>query len=211
MKKSLLLFISFCLICTLVACRQSDVTSDATSYLSSNNTTTSSLEADPDYTFTDTPDEKITTVGNEKFFKYLGISFNIPKEWEYTQSVGEDGSAYSFSHPMLSQKCQFTVSITGAEYLYEITQNEYLEYLCDVADEDAEIKSFTKEKFKDYDCTKIISSYTSENTQFVRIDYNNIKLSPRLYNFTIIYPAAEKESLKPIFDSLVDSIEFTDD
>lgn len=217
MKKILLLLVLFCLICTLAACKQPSITSDATSNVLSDNKTihitTSSKEdtTSSDYTFKDISDKRITTIDNKKNFVYSGIAISFPTEWKCTESNGEDGSSYFFSHPQLSKKCQFAVSITSVEYLNERTQNEYLEYLYDVVGKDAKIKSFTKEKFNGYDCTKIMSSYSSENTQFVRIDYNNIAVGIRLYNFIINYPSSEKETFEPIFNSMVNSIEFIAD
>ena len=72
MKKILLLLVLFCLICTLAACKQPSITSDATSNILSDNKTihitTSSKEdtTSSDYTFKDISDKRITTIDNKK-------------------------------------------------------------------------------------------------------------------------------------------------
>lgn len=208
MKKTLLLFLSFCLICTLAACKQPSIPPDTSSDNKNINSTSSNGEINSDYALKDISDERITIVDNKKFFNHLGIIINVPKEWRCLELNGEDGSSYFFRHPELSKKFQVALSVTGVEYLKDRTQKEYLDYLCDILGKDVKIDSFAKEKVGGYDSTKVVSSYSLENTNFIRIDYDNITVGVRLYKVTITYPASEKETLEPIFNSIMDSVEF---
>ena len=76
---------------------------------------------------------------------------------------------------------------------------------------DGRINYFSKEKVNGYKITKVVSSYSSGNEEFIRIDFNNVVVSVRLYSFTITYPAFESETCETIFKSVLDSIEFTKD
>ncbi len=209
MKKITVLFLL--LIFSLTACKQPSIPSYTQSDTISDNknvSTTSSKEDEINaaYTLQDVSDERITTVDNKKVFDHLGITISVPKEWRCMEVNGEDGSSYFFRHPELGEECQVALSITGFEYLNERTQKEYLEYLSDVVGKNVKINSFTKENVGGYDSTKIVSSYSSGNTDFIRIDYDNITVGVRLYDFIITYPASEKETLEPIFNSIVNSI-----
>ena len=212
-KNFLSLFLSFCLICMLAACKQPSTLSNTPSDTISYNKDTIATSSKEDefhtaYTLKDVSDERITIVDDKKIFEHLGITMSIPMEWKCMETNGEDGSTYFFHHPELSEKCQIVLSITSVEYLNERTQEEYLAYLSDIVGKDVKINSFTKEKVNGYDSAKIVSSYSSKNTNFIRIDYDNITVGVKLYDITTTFPKSEKQTFEPIFNSIVNSIEF---
>lgn len=202
MKKIGVLFLL--LICMLTACNQ-QVTNGSDKDITSSN----GEDNDNDiYGLHDIPDEKFLIIENRKTFNELGVSVTVPIDWRCMESNGEDGNTYFFRDPKLGEKCQFVLSVTGSEYLNERTEKEYLEYLICIAGKDAQINSFTKEKVKGYESTKIVSSYSLDNTNFIRIDFDNIVVGVRCYDFTITYPASENETFDDVFESILNSVKF---
>ncbi len=212
MKKITALFLLLMFI--LIGCKQpskpSNTQSEAISDSASQNATSSNeQETNDPYGLHDISDERITVSENKKTFNGLSISLSVPADWKCMVRNGEDGGYYFFQNPTLGEKCQLILSITGSEYLNNRTEDEYLTYLTDTEKgHDVKINTFTKEKLDGYDGRKVVYTYKSENTEFIGIDYNNIVVGARLYDFSITYPASESETYDDIFKSIIDSVKF---
>lgn len=226
MRKTILFILLFCLLFMLSACRQSTTPSDtqsgtisdssdrnvksnlqSTEDTKADNSTTGNETDDP-YPISKIPEEQFTKSEHNKTFNGGNITLTVPIDWEGKMLSAEDGSSYFFSHPDLGEKCEFIYSLTFAELLSEKrTEKEYSDYLSDIH-KNVKIDSFTSEKVGGYQSTKIVSSYSSENTEFVQIDYDYVIVGSRLYHFTITYPASEYETVEPVFESIMNSIRF---
>lgn len=169
---------------------------------------TEEIEYEP-YTIHEIIDDRITIEGSEKMFCDLGITVSIPSDWLCLEINGEDGSSYFFREPELGDKCQLYFCITGSVYAYQRTEDEYLEYFSSCGETDVKIISLTKEKLSGFECTKVVHSYSYEGTEYIEIHYDNVVTGVRLYDFTITYPASEKETFEPVFASIMDSLELT--
>lgn len=203
MKKFLCKFLVFCLVFTFASCVKPSTSNEVSS-------------KDDIVSYTSSEEilnDKISVANNQKIFKHLGVTMPFPKDWVFEEFSGEDGSTYYFKHPNLGEKCMLSVTITGAVYAYDIKKDEYLDYLIDLTGEDsnAKIDSFTKERLSGYDCTKIVSSYSFENDEIIRINYDNVVVGIRMYDFTIIYPVNEKQTVEQVFQNIMNSVEFTED
>lgn len=214
MKKIVALF--FCLMCALTACTQSETTAKAPSDAASDHADSSSTisgeeETGGAYTFHEIADDRITTVGMQKTFRDVGIAINVPADWRCMELNGEDGSLFSFRPPEWGEKCQFLFYVTGSGYFKERTEEEYLAYLTEEDYEDVSITSFAKEKVNGYEGTKVVFSYSSEDAQWIQTNYDHIVVGVRLYNFKMTCPASESETLRPVLESVLDSVEFTAD
>jgi hypothetical protein len=140
-----------------------------------------------------------------KPFQGNGFTIEIPSQWESSQQQGEDGTVYTFREPDLGEKCQFLVSLTGAEYKNDRTQNEYLEYLSS-SYENVEISFYENQAISGYEGKKVIATYVEDNQKFIRIAYDNVVAGVRMYDFTITYPESQKETYDDIFNSILQSI-----
>ena len=161
------------------------------------------------YTMIEISDERIKISNNKKVFSDLGITFSFPVDWIGMALNAEDASIYYFRHPELGEKCEFSFELSFTElFSSERNEQEYLEYLTFDKREKVKIDSFTKEKVGGYQCRKVVSSYSLENTEYIRIDYAYVIVGLKLYDFAIEYPASERETLQPIFDSIINSIKF---
>ena len=203
MKKNGVLFLL--LICMLTACNQQVTNGSDKDIISSNGE-----DNDNDlYGLHDIPDEFLTISADKTVFDGNGITFSVPSDWKCSMLNAEDGSAYYFRHPEWGEKCEFSFLLTFAElFSGERTEQEYAEYLAFGKRENVQIDSFTREKVGGYTCRQVVSSYSLENTEFVRIDCNYIIVGHKLYHFIIEYPAAERATFEPIFNSIIHSIEF---
>jgi len=175
--------------------------SDATS-------TTAETVYDP-YPIHEIDDDRITVDGDKKTYTDIGITVSIPVDWTCLEINGEDGSSYFFREPELGDKCEFSFWLFFSElFTYErTTEEEYLKLFSSYDMTDVEIISFTKETLSGYSCTKVVTSYSSEGTEYIRIDYDYVITGVRWYDFSITYPAAEKDTYEPVFESIVNSIE----
>ena len=74
--------------------------------------------------------------------------------------------------------------------------------------EDVVIDSFSEETIQGFPCTKIVYSYTENNTRFVGIRYDSLNEGPRFYDFAITYPAAESKTYEEEFAAIIESVRF---
>ena len=162
------------------------------------------------YAIREITDDRVTIAGNKKIFNapIIGVSFSIPVDWKCLVQQGVDGSTYFFREPNLGENCEITMHITGSEYLFDRTKDEYLNtYLSNL--ENLQLDYYEKETLKGYRCIKAVYSYTEDNAAFTCIQYDNVVVEFRMYDFSITYPAVERDTYKEMFESIIDSIEFT--
>lgn len=175
----------------------------------------STEETDDLYPLLEITDERVITKGNKKIFKDLNITLGFPLDWKCFERHGEDGGAYFFQDAELGDECQLILSVTAKEsvpsdvYLNERTQSEYSQYLSEAGYKDAKINSFTKEKVGGYNCTKVVFTYSKENTKYTQIDFGYIVDDVRLCDLTIIYPTNESDTYEDIFESIINSVKFS--
>ncbi len=155
-------------------------------------------------------DDRITVSGKTKTYTDSGIALSVPSSWDCIEVNSEDGSLYYFQHPELGQNCAFSFDITSAEYLTQkCTEAEFSKYLSDITDyKDVQIKTFAEEKVNELSCIKIVSSFSFNGKQFVRVDYQYLLIGVRWYNLHIIYPEDETENFKAVFETIINSIKF---
>ena len=161
------------------------------------------------YAIREITDERFVTVGDKKVFNNTQITLSVPDSWKCFTASGEDDVAYYFKEPVLGEKCQLRVNVTFAHYYSgkELTQENYLNSLSR-SYEDVAIESLTKETIRGYACTKVVYSYTEDNTKFIGIWYDSLIEGPRLYHFRIRYPAEEREAYEKAFAAIMDSVRF---
>ncbi len=220
MKKIVCLIVVFIMLFGLVGCVNTQhvkntkptETENSTVSLnqSSDQSTISSQESVNPYAPHEINDDRITVTGKTKTYTDSGITLSVPSNWDCIEVNGEDGGSYYFRHPELGQNCEFSFDITGAEYLTKKrTEAEFLKHLSNITDyNDVQIKTFAEEKLKEFDCIKIVSSFSLNGKQFVRVDYQYLVIGVRWYSFHIIYPEAETESFEAIFETIINSIKF---
>ncbi len=160
------------------------------------------------YAIREITDDRVTIEGSKKIFNapIIGVSFSIPVDWKCMEQQGEDGSTYFFREPNLGENCEITMRITGAEYLYERTKDEYLKYVSNL--ENLQLDYYEKETLKGYRCTKAVYSYTEENAVLTCIHYDNVVVESRMYDFYITYPASESNTYNAVFESIINSVNF---
>ena len=73
---------------------------------------------------------------------------------------------------------------------------------------DVVIDSYSKETVQGFPCTKVVYSYTENNTRFVGTRYDDLIEEPRLYHTTIVYPAAKSETCEKEFAAIIESLRF---
>ena len=176
-------------------------------YKLSQNGTTEGTE-DP-YPIREITDETISTKGDIKFFNNGQLTLRVPNSWKCFTASGEDDVAYYFRDPVWGEKCQLRVNVTFAHYYSgkELTQEDCLKALSRFY-EDVAIESLSKETIRGYACTKLVYSYTEDNTKFIKISYDGLIEGPRLYEFVIKCPAEERENYKNTFSSIMNSVQF---
>ncbi len=158
--------------------------------------------------------QKITdgrVVIGEKYQIYRDsfISLHFPLGWKCLGRQGEDGRFIYFQDPVLGENCRLSIYLSGAIYTYNYTREDYMAHLTGYYGyEDVVIDSFTKETIQGFPCTKIVYSYTEENTRFVGIRYDDLIEGPRLYHSTITYPAAESKTYEKEFAAIIESVWF---
>lgn len=159
------------------------------------------------YKIREITDYRVKIENNQKIYND-GSFFSLifPVDWKCLEQQGEDGRSHFFRDPVLNEKCQLSISVTGAEYLYERTPEQYRESLLSRPLQDLVIDSIAEETFQGYKCMKLVYSYTENDTKFIKISYNNVVAGLRLYSFSIIYPADQKDTYEPIFAWMIHSL-----
>ena len=158
------------------------------------------------YVIREITDHRVKIENNKKIYNDdFFFSLTFPMDWKCLEQQGEDGCDYYFRDPVLGENCQFSLYLTGAEFLYERTPEQYQEDLSR-SHQDLVIDSITKETIQGYQCTKVVYSYTKDEAKFINIWYSNLTAGFRLYNFSIIYPADQKDTYKPTFAAMMDSL-----
>lgn len=151
---------------------------------------------------------EIIITDTKKIIKNTSFTISVPLDWECLEINGEDGGSLLFSHPTLGEKCRLIFHITGAEYKTNRTQDEYLKVLRYITADDVRIESFTAEKLDGTDCTKIVSTYSKDNTKFERVDYREAVRGSILYNVVTTRPS-ENSELESVLNNIVESIKFS--
>jgi len=187
-----------------------DETNDAASSKDETADTSSNEEKTDDlYPYPEIPEDKIAIEGSKKVFNDSWITFSLPIDWICMVQGRPDGSLFHFQEPNLGENCKITMSITGSEYLYDRTKDEYLKYVSNIHKSDnLKLDYYKKETLKGYRCIKAVYSYTADNTEFTRIHYDNVVANFRMYDFYITYPASESNTYKAVFESIIDSVKF---
>ena len=158
------------------------------------------------YAIREVTDHRVKVENNQKIYNDDSFfSLTFPVDWKCLVQQGEDGRSYFFRHPELDDKCALNISITGAEYLYARTPEQYREYLSRSC-QDLVIDSITKETIQGYPYTKVVYSYTEDGTKLNGIWYNNVIAGLRMFDLRIIYPADQKDIYEPIFTAMMDSV-----
>lgn len=142
--------------------------------------------------------------GDKKTYNGAAFALTVPVDWLATERHWEDGTDYHFEDPTLA-RLGLSIYQTGAEYVYERTEEEYLAYLSQTL-ENVKILSYTKETLSGFDCTKVVYSYTVEGTEYIATRYDNVIRDFTLLDFHIVYPVAESAQFAPVFEDIVASI-----
>ena len=94
-------------------------------------------------------------------------------------------------------------------YAYDGTREGYMGHFTGAYGyEDVVIDSFTKETIQGFPCTKIVFSYTEDNTKFIGIWYDSLIDGPQLYIFRIRFPAEESKTYEKEFAAIMNSVRF---
>ena len=161
------------------------------------------------YAIREITDERVVKSGDKKLFNNGQFTLRFPNSWKCFTASGEDNVDYYFRDSVMGEKCQLHIDVTFA-YLYngkERTQEEYLKSFSR-SYENVVIDSVTKETIRGYTCTKVVYSYTEDNTKFIGILYDALIEGPRFYSFRVRYPAEEKEIYEKVFAYVLESIQF---
>ena len=161
------------------------------------------------YAIREITDERVVKSGDKKLFNNGQFTLRFPNSWKCFTASGEDNVDYYFRDSVMGEKCQLHIDVTFA-YLYngkERTQEEYLKSFSR-SYENVVIDSVTKETIRGYTCTKVVYSYTEDNTKFIGILYDALIEGPRFYSFRVRYPAEEKETYEKVFAYVLESIQF---
>lgn len=168
--------------------------------------TESEQEYENPYAIREVTDHRVKIENNQKIYNDDSVfSLTFPVDWKCLIQQGEDGRSHFFRHPELEDKCALTISLTGAEYLYERTPEQYREHLSR-SRQDLVIDSITKETIQGYPYTKVVYSYTEDGTKFNIVWYDNVIAGLRMFDLRIIYPADKKDIYEPIFAAMMDSV-----
>lgn len=142
-------------------------------------------------------------------YKESFISLNIPLGWKCLERWGEDGRFLYFRDPIFGENCQLSIHSSGAMHYSHYTREDYMAHFTGYRGyEDVVIDSFSEETIQGFPCTKIVYSYTENNTRFVGIRYDSLNEGPRFYDFAITYPAAESKTYEEEFAAIIESVRF---
>ena len=159
------------------------------------------------YAIREVTDNRVKVEGGQKIYddsSFFSLSF--PADWKCLEQQGEDGRNHFFRDPILNENCQLSIRLTGAVYAKERTPEQYRESLLSMSLQDLVIESITQETVQGYKCMKVVYSYTENGNKFIKVLYNNLIREPRLYNFSIVFPADQKDIYEPIFAAIMDSV-----
>lgn len=162
------------------------------------------------YAIREITDDRV--VAGEKYQTYRDsfISLHFPSGWKCLERWGEDGRFICFQDPVLGENCQLSIYFAGSTiYTYNYTRENYMAHFSGYCGyEDVVIDSFAKETIQGFPCTKVVCSYTEDNTRFVGTRYDDLIEESRLYHFTITYPAEESKIYEMEFAAIIESLRF---
>ena len=166
------------------------------------------IKEDP-YPIREITDGRVIAGEKNQTYKDSFVSLDFPSGWKCLEQRGEDGRSIYFQDPALGENCQLSLYSTGAIYAYDRTREEYMELFTEhYGYKDVVIDSFAKETIQGFPCTKIVYSYTKDNTRFVGTRYDNLIKDLQLYHFRIRYPAEERDTYETVFANAMESVQF---
>lgn len=217
MKRTILLLL--CLLFILTACKQPDITSSNPSDTLSGTESTppdDSQDDLPDNPPDDLKDDQPNNLpdvplGNDgkKTCRDSNIAISFPSDWTCVEHNGAIHSGYYLREPTLGEECELYYYTTMLWNLSELTEEDYYLQLSGPNSTNVKIESLTKETLCGYAYTKVVASYMSGGTEYIRIDYDNLVAGGRLYSFRIRYPASEKDTYGPVFEAIMESVVLT--
>ena len=166
--------------------------------------TGSESEEENPYAIREVTDDRVITAEHKKAYGDGFFTLTFPLDWKCLEQQHEDGRCVYIQDSALGDKCEISISVTGAIYASDMKPEEYLKYLPS-SYENVVIDTVTEETIQDFKCTKVVYSYTKDNTQYICIQYDKLIEDVRLFNIRIRYPAANKETYKTIFNAIMDS------
>ena len=166
-------------------------------------------EPEDPYALREITDGRVIAGEKNQTYKDSFISLNFPLGWKCLERQGEDGRFICFRDPALGENCQLSIYVSSSTYTYNYTKENYMAHLTGYCGfKDVVIDSYSKETIQGFPCTKVVYSYTENNTRFVGTRYDDLIEEPRLYHTTIVYPAAERETYEKEFAAIVESLRF---
>ena len=166
-------------------------------------------EPESPYPIQDITDVRVIAGENHQTYRDSYISLNIPLGWKCLEQWGEDGRFLYFRDPIFGENCQLSIYSSGAMHYSHYTREDYMAHFTGYRGyEDVVIDSFSEETIQGFPCTKIVYSYTENNTRFVGIRYDSLNEGPRFYDFAITYPAAESKTYEEEFAAIIESVRF---
>ena len=167
-------------------------------------------EPEDPYALREITDGRVIAGEKNQTYKDSFVTLNFPLGWKCLERQGEDGRFICFQDPVLGENCQLSIYLTGSTiYTYDYTREDYMAHFTGYYGyEDVVIDSYSKETIQGFPCTKVVYSYTENNTRFVGTRYDDLIEEPRLYHITITYPAAKSETYAKDFAAIVESLRF---
>lgn len=167
-------------------------------------------EPENPYPLREITDGRVIAGEKNQTYKDSFVTLNFPLGWKCLERQGEDGHFICFQDPVLGENCQLSIYLTGSTmYTYDYTREDYMAHLTGYYGyKDVVIDSYSKETIQGFPCTKVVYSYTEDNTRFVGARYDDLIEEPRLYHTTIVYPAAERETYEKEFAAIMESLRF---
>ena len=167
-------------------------------------------EPEDPYAIREITDSRVIAGEKNQTYRDSFVSLDFPLGWKCLEQWGEDGLFIYFQDPALGEKCQLSIYFAGATiYTYDYTREDYMAHFSGYYGyKDVVIDSFAKETIQGSPCTKIVYSYTEDNTRFVGTRYDDLIEESRLYHITITYPAAESKTYEKEFAASIESVRF---
>ena len=162
------------------------------------------------YALREITDGRVIAGEKNQTYKDSFVTLNFPLGWKCLERQGEDGRFICFQDPVLGDNCQLFIYLTGSTiYTYDYTREDYMAHFTGYYGyEDVVIDSYSKETIQGFPCTKVVYSYTENNTRFAGTRYDDLIEEPRLYHITITYPAAKSETYEKEFAAIIESLQF---